>query len=466
MHSRHALALLLGVVLCGLLSSTHATNINTVGMKNWDETEQAYIPSQYCSGHTNGLPINNALPQLINSTTNGKLFIVPGEQSDGPPIKIAHLYGSAYEMGFAAGTLLKEDLNQMFPALLTYMEEQVDPYIEKYLPDLPEPLAKLIEEFGIVEALKLTAVLTKDFTPQHFFDEIQGMADASGVSADTILEYNLLPELIKAGCTIVEAWGDATAADGEGSLFQLRALDFNSNGPFQNWPLVTVYHPDEGHGHAFAMPTWSGMIGSIAGFSSSGMAVSEKVWLHYNGSSSREGYPWMFLLRDVLQFDNDIDAAITRMADADRTCSVYFGLGDYSGEGVIIEYSHDTVNVYNDHDTPPWYVPNAANVSATLPGLVYADKHSQPSTDPCLPMLLSENYGNLNATTFMRDIAAPFKTGDLLVAVYDYANMDMYLSNASPVVVVANGTLTWTNAYDRMYTYFNVTALFEEPSPL
>lgn len=36
-------------------------------------------------------------------------------------------------------------------------------------------------------------------------------------------------------------------------------------GPFKNYPQVTVYHPSQGNGHAFANVGWTGWIGSITG---------------------------------------------------------------------------------------------------------------------------------------------------------------------------------------------------------
>ena len=45
--------------------------------------------------------------------------------------------------------------------------------------------------------------------------------------------------------------------------FQLRALDWDMDGPLQNFPTVVIYHPD--NGHAFANVGWAGWIASISG---------------------------------------------------------------------------------------------------------------------------------------------------------------------------------------------------------
>jgi hypothetical protein len=41
-----------------------------------------------------------------------------------------------------------------------------------------------------------------------------------------------------------------------------------------------------------------------------------QVWLHYNETSSRAGIPFHFLLRDIGQFDNNLDDAFNRINNA------------------------------------------------------------------------------------------------------------------------------------------------------
>ena len=86
------------------------------------------------------------------------------------------------------------------------------------------------------------------------------------------------------------------------------------------------------------------------------MGLSEKVWMHYNESDSREGIPFHFLLRDILQFDMDIDSAIGRIASAHRTCSIFVGLGDQSNQFRAIEYSLETIQIWNDKNFPAYKV--------------------------------------------------------------------------------------------------------------
>ena len=73
-----------------------------------------YSAGSSCSGSPNTFPISVDAPILMNSTTNGKYFV---QNSVSPPLAIVHVYGSPYEMGFAQGSLMKEQINILVPAV-------------------------------------------------------------------------------------------------------------------------------------------------------------------------------------------------------------------------------------------------------------------------------------------------------------------------------------------------------------
>ena len=90
-----------------------------------------------------------------------------------------------------------------------------------------------------------------------------------------------------------------------------------------------------------------------------------------------------------------------------------------------MEYSHDYINIWNDKNFPA-YLP----AHPLMDGVVYLDKHTQPSHDPCLGDLLQFYYGNIDAHHTMQNITAQAQTGDTHIAVYDYAHSLVYVSNA------------------------------------
>jgi hypothetical protein len=104
-----------------------------------------------------------------------------------------------------------------------------------------------------------------------------------------------------------------------------------------------------------------------------------------------------------------------------------------------------------------------------LRDVVYLDKHVQPSDDTCMGSVLTKFHGAIDARalvqgeepTFLFLSVNPFsvaslqQTGDTHAAVYDFKNMKMLVSNASPYV---NGSVV--AAYDRPFIQLDMQALF------
>jgi len=303
-------------------------------------------------------------------------------------------------------------------------------------------------------------IMTHFYTPSYFGDEIRGLADSINMTYESVFRFMMFPELIKAQCTIVGAWGQASS---DGSLYHLRALDWGTTNPFRLFPTFTIYHPEEGNGHPFATLGWNGFIGALTGFSQY-VGAGEKVWIHYNGTDSRAGIPWHFLFRDILQFDANVSAALDRINSATRTCSIFLGLGDHGdGNFKVVEYSHDRVVVFGDETPFPGYAPTPVQ-HPLLEDVVYVDKHSQPSSDPCLGSLLQGSYGSLGVQPLI-DVTAQSQTGDMHAAVYDYGNDYVYLAVASQgIPYPPSNPNDVIPAYDRQFIQFDMDALFSLPN--
>jgi hypothetical protein len=154
---------------------------------------------------------------------------------------VLHLYGSPYEMGFAHGSLLRDEVRHMVNATWGYFVEQVDAGISF----LPPWLADLIATAGLDVALDLLRDLTKPFTNPSVYDEMRGLADASGTDYDTIARVHLIGELTQGSCSMYGAWGPATAG---GKTLSLRALDWDVDGPMKDFPSLIVRSGGDGSG--------------------------------------------------------------------------------------------------------------------------------------------------------------------------------------------------------------------------
>lgn len=132
-----------------------------------------------------------------------------------------------------------------------------------------------------------------------------------------------------------------------------------------------MYHPTNG-GHAYAQVGWPGSIGALSGFSEAQLGISE-IGAYYADDSFGQGTantppekvhgkPWMFVLRDVLQYSDSLEQAVSDIQNSNRTCNLIIGVGD-GEENMVngIEYSGYVAVPYNDSTLLPvnetWHAP-------------------------------------------------------------------------------------------------------------
>merc|ERR1719506_1852123 len=172
-------------------------------------------------------------------------------------------------MGLAQARLYPEVVASFYKEVWEYMQGQ----IEDYLKWLPPKVRDAISNWTIEKVLDWQERQSAPYISQYFLDEMRGLAEGAGVDFKLVLRVHMLPELTKGHCSMFGAWGGATEG---GKTLQLRALDWDTDGPFKRHSAVVVYHPTgEDSGHAFANIGFTGFIGAVTGISSKQMAISE-----------------------------------------------------------------------------------------------------------------------------------------------------------------------------------------------
>jgi len=428
------------------------------------------VHSTYCHdsnpvfGPTNDFPIFEGNPNLvfINQTKNGKLYevTVPNSGGGGSTFRVIHLWGTAYEMGFAQGTLLKEGVSSFLINVWNYMESEITsgPLIK----DLPKWLANLIADMGLDAALEFTHLVTAAYTPSYFYDEMRGLADATGMDYTTLVYLHMVAGLTQGKCSMLGSWGDALDPSSNTKLLQLRALDWDMDGPFRNYPALTVYHPNPGNGNSFALVGMTGFIGGLTGISDKQLGISE-IGVSYPdssfGSESRIGYPFIFLLRDILQWDLTVDDATSRLANAKRTCDLIFGVGDGKlGQFRGYQYSSSVLHIFNDENMMPiadWHPKINHTVYWGMDWLCPADNY-------LLSHQIQKYWGKLTPAVAIKNVASVEQSGDNHIAYYDLTNLELYVSYAAP----HNSTNGSQAAYARQFTHFFMKQIFEEKPPM
>lgn len=375
-----------------------------------------------CKGELNERPVvsfdlDKATP--LAATTNGTLYQVLGHNST-TPLMVLHVYGDPYSQGVAYGELLQSRLVDMVPGAYAYFSEQFG-----------------VDAETVRVMLDVTRNTTEAFTHPHHFEFLRGISAGTrgSFSFEEMWRMAVIPELIKASCSIVGAWGSATKS---GDLIELRALDWGTTGPFQQWPVLTTFHPDD---DTFTYTTmgWAGLYGALTGWSESGLVISQKVWGEYDKLQNVFGYPWTFMLQDMLRFDMDIDRALSRLAQSVRTCAIWLGLGQTQrpnpyrpGHMVPADFrlvgdSFEIINIWNPDNFP--YYPNHDYFES----LLFVNKHWQPSSKACMNDYFHLRHGQLTAEDMFQGITGLDETGDMHIAVMDGASKVMYVSNAAPM---------------------------------
>jgi len=444
----------------------------------------AFCSGRPCGHHAcqqNNHPLSTAAPLFVRdvrNVTGGNATLYSVGIGD-DKISIVHLWGTAYEKGFAHGTLMRTQTIEFVQRAYGFFVLQFDQAINSSVPWIPPKMAEWVAKVGLSVALDLTADATKQYTGDYFFEEMHGMADATGLDYKMIRRVHMIGELTKGSCSMYGAWSNATE---DGQSLQMRALDWDTTGPFQDYPQVTVYHKEEAvvveavaddsssvmestNVNTFANVGWTGWIGSITGMSETKTAISE-IGVSFPdstfGNESRFGVPFTFLLRDIIQFDTGLVSAMKHITEAHRTCDLILGVGDGKINASIsgapfrgIQYSHSVANFFDDTNMEPkndtWH--------ARIPNMVYYGMDWLcPNYSTVLHKQLAMLHGKLNVANTIRDVVPIVQTGDLHIAIYDLTHMMMYVANAKGA-----GESGPEMAYDRQFVQLNMTALFLQP---
>jgi len=205
------------------------------------------------------------------------------EERDG--VKILHLSGSNYEMGFQHGFLLKEEVKQDIRAYLNYSNV---------------PFDNLLDIWNVM----------KDYVPQEYKDEIQGIADGAEITFEEIAAANMVIIIGDMGCFGISAWGNATK---DGKLYHTRSFDqpFDIEDPItgkyahENSVLI-IRHPD--NGYASLSPSVAGTMHGGGGINDQGIAIGQQVC--WSKDYTFNGTPGQFRVQMVLDHASTAQEAI------------------------------------------------------------------------------------------------------------------------------------------------------------
>lgn len=244
--------------------------------------------------------------------------------------------------------------------------------------NLPETVITILSKifFPVLDfLLDLNWYVALPYTPARYDEEFNGISDGSAglISAQEVRRVNMIPELTQAACTIVGAWKNATKNN---RLLQLRALDWSSDAPVNQFPSIVIYNSTEAGSKIFANIGFAGLVGSITGISKIGISVGEKVWIpRYKDivpypEITYIGKPWTFVLRDLVQFANNMSEVLQTFSDTKRTMRIHLGVSSLpDNEFRGFNYASNIIENFDDSNYTD-YGPNHPK----LEGVFYYDK--------------------------------------------------------------------------------------------
>lgn len=212
--------------------------------------------------------------------------------------RVLHLKGTHREMGAQHGTLMKDEILEA-ANMIRFIGNAA--WSNDYSASIREAWAR-----------------TSPHIPQKYKDEIEGMAEATGLPVEEVQDFTIFPELFH--CSGFAIWGKATAG---GQLMHGRVLDYMRDAGLDKFALLIIHEPAEGN--AFVNVGYSGLIGSVTGMNMNQVAVGE---MGGSGAEQWDGMPMSLLVRECLESGNTLEEAKAIMESTPRTCQYYYVISD------------------------------------------------------------------------------------------------------------------------------------------
>lgn len=350
---------------------------------------------------------------------NGRTYML-GDGADA--VRVIEVWGSPYEMGYAHGYLVRDELKDYYAAFFGVIKGEMN-VSDEQLDQAWEVMSRHIAD--------------------EFKEEMRGLAAGSGVSEQWVHWMHIIPDLSWIQCSYYAAWGKAAPDD---HLYQIRALDYWREAHVQDQPAIILWRPDQGH--PFVTAGYIGFVGVISGMNAEKIAISEIGDGFGDDQKQLDAEPWVFMARRVLQYSDNLDEAVAVVRDSIRPSSYDYLIGDGELRDARQMTTGKTLFKVYDWRAAPHASPPVEDVVYTSMAVGEADWNAS------MHKRLLENYGNLTAQTGIR-IMKEVGTGDLHAVAFDVTGLKMWVANAEGAD---------SPAFDRPYVMFDLGQALKKPT--
>jgi len=287
------------------------------------------------------LPADTSILQLQPVERDGKTWLGQSWVTRREGLLVIRLKGTPFEMGYASGRLLQDQMHTL--------ETEFLDMIHGYVPQ--EWKVNLLKTYVIFRNRSLSGYVPEDYRLQIYGTTL-GCPDTHPELGDyynRLLNYHAAhdisymmidnPLISRAGCTAFGAWGGATK---DGHLITGRNFDWEAAEVFSRDRVVILCEPDQGI--PFISLAWASMAGVVSGMNRAGISVT------INGAPSslpgETATPVAMVAREVLQRAHNLEEALKILRESRVFVSTLWLVGSRAdGKFVVVEKTPKVTNV-------------------------------------------------------------------------------------------------------------------------
>jgi hypothetical protein len=102
---------------------------------------------------------------------------------------------NGYDYGFAYGTLLSEQINQLLPNVYAHIEQEIIDDMDNI--KLPNWLKEIIADAGLGVALDAQNALVQSYMDEEIYNELRGIADGAKIDYKFLVRVHMVGELTR-----------------------------------------------------------------------------------------------------------------------------------------------------------------------------------------------------------------------------------------------------------------------------
>jgi len=274
------------------------------------------------------IPLSDPLPHpklaqmqsLSIEEKDGVIYFGESKKYKKRGITVVSLKGEPYEMGYAHGVLLKEEMTLWIRELIYWAKTQSFG-------------TSLMENIVIDRAREV-----EQYIPENYITELKGLAAGSGIGYEYILTINTLGDTARGfSCTSVAVKRQ------DGKLIRSRSLEYSLDQLLKS-SLLFINQPSQGY--AFASVTFPGTISIRTAMNEKGLNLgSHGIW---QASSGWKGMPNAILYRKIIENANSVEKVGEILKKAPRSRPIMILVTD-AQKARIYEYDSEKIG-YKDMD--------------------------------------------------------------------------------------------------------------------